>query len=160
MPSKYLAIYLNDHLAAATGGLELVKRIANQNEDNELGRVASELQVEIEQDRETLKEFMRQLDASEDRAKAAFGWAAEKAGRLKLNGQLLGYSPLSPLVELEGLMLGLDGKRRLWVALAETGELAQRLGRERLQELIARAERQRDLVEQQRLAAARAALTA
>ena len=40
------------------------------------------------------------------------GWVAEKAGRLKLNGSLLTYSPLSRLVELEGLSLGVEGNFR------------------------------------------------
>jgi hypothetical protein len=158
--SKYLAIYLNDHLAGSTGGLELVKRIAKQNEGNDLGRFAAGLRPELAQDRESLRAMMRELGVREDPVKTAGGWAAEKIGRLKLNGELRGYSPLSPLVELEGLMLGIDGKRRMWVAFAETDALADRLGRERLQELIARADRQRDAVEQQRLSAARTALVA
>ena len=160
MASKYLAIYLNDHLGGATGGLELVKRIAKQNAGNDLGRFAAGLRTEMEQDRETLRAMMRELGVREDPVKSAAGWAAEKVGRLKLNGELRGYSPLSPLVELEGLMLGIDGKRRMWVAFAETDALADRLGRERLQELIARADRQRDAIEQQRLSAARTALVA
>ena len=35
------------------------------------------------------------------RAKDGAAWVAEKLGRLKTNGQLTGYSPLSRLVELE-----------------------------------------------------------
>jgi len=158
--SKYLTIYLNDHLAGSTGGVELIKRIAKQNEGNDLGRFAAGLRTELEEDRATLQEIMRELGAGEDRVKTAAGWAVEKAGRLKLNGELLGYSPLSPLVELEGLMLGIDGKRRMWVAFSETDEIAGTIGWERLQKLIARADRQRDAVEQHRLAAARSALTA
>ena len=37
-------------------------------------------------------------------------WSAEKFGRLKLNGQLSGYSPLSRLEELEILALVAEGK--------------------------------------------------
>jgi len=50
---------------------------------------------------------------------------AERLGRLKLNGRLWGYSPLSRLDELEALQLGVTGKRRLWRALEHTrsGEL-------------------------------------
>ena len=46
--------------------------------------------------------------------KSAGAWTAEKFGRLKPNGQLTGYSPLSRLVELEGLKLGITGKLGLW----------------------------------------------
>ena len=34
---KYLAIYFNDHLAGATTGVELAKRIRGENEGTELG---------------------------------------------------------------------------------------------------------------------------
>jgi hypothetical protein len=44
-----------------------------------------------------------------------------KLGRLKLNGQLRGYSPLSRLLELEGLGMGITGKLGLWKSLAELG---------------------------------------
>jgi hypothetical protein len=90
----------------------------------------------------------------------AMGWATEKLGRLKLNGEIRDRSPLSPLVELEGMSLGIEGKRSLWVALAETEAVGGRIGSERLRELIARAERQRSAIEQQRIAAARRAFGA
>ena len=101
---------------------------------------------------------MRTLGASTDQAKVAMGWISEKVGRLKLNGELREPSPLSPLIELEGLSMGIEGKRLLWISLLETEPIAERLGRERLQELIERAERQRDEVEVQRREAARRAL--
>ena len=121
-PSKYLATYLNDHLGGSTFGVELVRRSA----------------AEIDADRKALKAIMAELGVKADRAKVAVGWAAEKMGRLKPNAQLRGYSPLSPLVELEGLLVGIQGKLSLWRALAE---VAAPLGLDpaRLQGLAARA---------------------
>jgi hypothetical protein len=52
--------------------------------------------------------------------KNAGAWTAEKLGRLKPNGRVLSYSPLSRLIELEGLALGITGKMLLWRALGET----------------------------------------
>ena len=75
------------------------------------------------------------------------GWITEKSGRLKPNGELRGHSPLTPLIELEGLSLGIEGKRSLWLALAAVDAVAERIGRDRLGELIARAEDQRARVE-------------
>ncbi len=158
MASKYLAIYLNDHLAGSTGGLELVKRIAKQNAGNDLGRFAAGLRTEIEQDRETLRSIMRELGVGEDRAKTAAGWAAEKVGRLKLNGQLRGYSPLSRLIELDALTAGVSGKRSLWQVLVEVLGDDPRLEGIDFAELIARADRQLDLLEEGRIGAAPAAL--
>ena len=62
---------------------------------------------------------MKGLGFGADRAKNAAFWAAEKLGRLKLNGQLTGSSPLSRLIEIEGLLAGINGKLSLWCALLE-----------------------------------------
>ena len=158
--SKYLPIYLNDHLGGATVGVELVQRIAGEYRGSELGTFAEGLSAEIKQDRDTLLEIMSLLGASKDQAKVAMGWITEKFGRLKPNGELRERSPLSPLVELEGLSLGIEGKRSLWVALGSVDAVAERIGRPRLDELIARAEDQRARVETRRLDAARQAFTA
>ena len=158
--SKYLRIYLNDHLMGSTVGVELVRRIANEHKGEELGNFASALAREIEADRDALLDIMTTLDASKDQLKVAAGWVTEKAGRLKRNGELRSPSPLSPVVGLEGLSMGIEGKRLLWVALAETEPVAQRVGAQRLQELIARAESQRDDVERHRREFARRAFTA
>jgi hypothetical protein len=153
--TKYVRIYLNDHLAGSTVGLELVKRIASQYEDSELGTFAGGLVAEIDADREELKRIMEELDAPKDVPKVAVAWIAEKAGRLKLNGELFDRSPLSPVVELEALSLGIEGKRSLWIALKET--LGDVIGVERLDRLIARAEEQRAGVERHRREAVRIA---
>jgi hypothetical protein len=151
-----LAIYLNDHLAGATGALELAKRAAGSNRGTELGTFLARLRDEIAEDRASLVEAMRRLDVGRDRTKIAAGWAAEKAGRLKLNGRLIGYSPLSRVVELEALALGVGGKLACWRTLdALANERLRDVG---LPELIERAERQRDELERFRLEAAREAL--
>jgi hypothetical protein len=157
--SKYLATYLNDHLAGSTAGLELVKRAASENEGSPLGEFLSALGDEIAEDREALEEVMESLGVGTDHKKVAAAWVGEKLGRLKPNAQLRGYSPLSPLVELEALSLGIEGKRMLWVALqgiaAEHG-----LTPERFAELAARASDQRSRVEQVRVGVAEGALRA
>jgi hypothetical protein len=154
--TKYLPIYLNDHLAGSTGGLELVKRAAGEHEGTALGTFLGELRDEIAEDRQVLEELMDQLDVGHDKAKVAVAWAAEKAGRLKLNGEFRGRSPLTPLIELEALSMGIEGKRLMWLALGEVEDLP--LPRERLAELVVRAEHQREGVEFHRREAARQAL--
>ncbi|HEX6620588.1 MAG TPA: hypothetical protein VF024_13060 [Solirubrobacteraceae bacterium] len=158
-PSKYLATYLNDHLLGSTVGTELARRAARENQGSELGEFLTGLAREIEDDRETLLALMAELGVKPDRLKVAAGWTGEKLGRLKPNAQLRGYSPLSPLVELEGLLIGIQGKLAMWRALAE---VAVDLGvdRARFAELSARAERQQADVERHRLDVGRRALTA
>ena len=88
---------------------------------------------------------MRFCDVGEDRIKVAGAWAGEKLGRLKLNGEIVSRSPLSTVVELEGLYLGISGKLSLWRNLERA--MGEHLARFDLPALIERAERQRDAVE-------------
>jgi len=118
---KLLAIYLNDHLAGATAGVELARRLRASNEgDASFGPELAEICAEIEADRETLVAIMDRLEVSPSRLKPLAAILIERLGRLKLNGRLWGYSPLSRLDELEILQLGVAGKRRLWRALEHT----------------------------------------
>jgi hypothetical protein len=152
---RYLAIYLQDHLGGATGGLELARRAAGSNEGTPLGDFLERLAAEIEEDRETLKEIMDALDVGEDRVKNAFGWGAEKLGRLKPNGQITGYSPLSRLVELEGLHAGISGKLSGFQSLRAI--FGEEVGGRNLDGLISRAQRQIEELSEFRLEAARLA---
>lgn len=150
---RLLSVYLNDHLAGATLGRELVRRIARENAGNRLGVFLSDdLLPEIEQDRQALRRLMNSLDVTPSPAKMTAAWLAEKLGRLKLNGELRRYSPLSRLLELEGLAMGIEGKRALWLALA-TSNLNELDGYD-FQALAARAESQRSRLEEHRDAAA------
>lgn len=81
-------------------------------------------------------------------------WIAEKAGRLKFNGRLLARSPLSDLEELEMLRLSVEGKAAGWRTLRTLAGMDTRLDPGRLDELIARAGQQADLLEGLRIAAA------
>jgi hypothetical protein len=155
MSGNYLAIYLNDHLAGATGGVELARRIRKSNAGEEaFAAPLSNLCREIEEDRETLESVMDGLGTSRDRVKPLGAWAGEKVARLKPNGQLRGYSPLSRVLELEGLAMGITGKKGLWEALRDR-EVAAPPGID-FERLALRAEEQRAAVEElHRLAAAR-----
>jgi hypothetical protein len=137
-----LAIYLNDHLAGATVARELARRTASSNRGSSYGPFLEDFATRVEQDRESLIAVMDSLDVEVDRLKIIGAWAAEKLGRLKLNGRLLSYSPLSRLVELEALTLATRSKLALWLALKELDTVAPRLESARLEELVRRAETQ------------------
>ena len=153
----HLSTYLNDHFAGSTGGLELARRAAESNDGTELGTVLSRIAAEIDEDRAVLKSVMDALEIQENPVKAATAWAGEKAARLKPNDMLTGYSPLSQMVELEGLSLGIEGKRMLWLVLAERSD--PRLTAFDFPELARRAERQRGELEPYRRSAAATAFS-
>jgi hypothetical protein len=136
----------------------LARRAAGSNEGTELGDFLSRLVAEIEEDRETLAAVMAALGVGADPVKRSLAWGAEKVGRLKPNGQLLGYSPLSRLVELEGLRIGIAGKQALWDAMGATP--VTELADFDFAALAERAARQLAELEPYRLAAAREAFEA
>ena len=151
--NRFLRIYLNDHLAGATAGVELVKRSLRSNEGTPLGDLLARLLTEIEDDRRALVRIADALGVARDRPKLAAAWAAEKVGRLKLNGRVRGYSPLSRLIELEGLALGVEGKLRAWRALQQIGLDTARTGVD-LEQRARDAEAQLASLEEHRLRAA------
>ena len=116
-----LSIYLNDHLAGSTAGARLARRLWASNEDDpEFGPDLAEVCTEVEADREELRAVMDRLGVSKSVLKPVAAILGERLGRLKPNGRLRGYSPLSRLDELELLQVGVAGKRRLWRALDQT----------------------------------------
>jgi hypothetical protein len=158
MDKGLLGIYLNDHLAGSTAGRELVQRARASNEGTPYAEPLERLAREIAEDRESLIELMRRLGVRRDPLKQAAGWAAEKAGRLKPNGRLFSYSPLSRVVELEGLYLGVSGKRSLWRTLRHLAADEPRLALADYDGLIARADGQLRTLDRLRNRAAREAV--
>lgn len=151
---RVLGIYLNDHLAGATAGTELAHRVARTHRahgpDGQLKRLA----VEIAQDRAALIGMMKALGVPVRSYKVFAAWAGEKAGRVKFNGRLLARSPLSDLEELELLRLGVEGKAAGWRTLRALADADMRLDPEQLDELMSRARRQADQLEELRVRAA------
>ncbi len=153
-----LTIYLNDHLAGAAFGRELARRALSENAGTEFEPFLRELAAEIEQDQRETEALRDRLGVPRDRIKATGGWLAEKAGRLKLNDRLRGYSPLSRLLELEALTGGVHAKLSLWRSLRELATADARLEQAELDRLIARAESQLDRLASIHARAARLAL--
>ena len=159
MSDRYLPTYLNDHLAGAVGGHELAKRAASSNAGTEYGPFLAELEHEIAEDLASLEQLMDRLGVKQDRLKRTAGFVGEKLGRLKPNAHLIGYSPLSRVVELEVLSLGIEGKLGLWRALLHRVPDDERFDPDELAALIERAERQRTDLEPYRLRAVEEALS-
>lgn len=154
------AIYLNDHLMTATVAVELAGRAQGAMSDGPAGPWLAGAHRELTAERALLLTAMERLGVRRDRVKQGAGWLGEKAGRLKLNGGLLHRSPVSDVVELEGLLL--LGEHNL-AALRTLHDLAAHepaLHGLELEPAIERAAARRDTLEEQRVAAAARALSA
>jgi hypothetical protein len=118
-PEEALAIYLQDHHAGAQAGVALARRAASNQRGGASGAELGRLAREIEEDERVLRRVMSQLGVQPSLAKTVGAKLVERAGRLKLNGQVLRPSPLSPVVELEGLLSGVKSKQHLWRILRD-----------------------------------------
>lgn len=141
-PPGRLAIYLNDHRAGAAAGLSLARRSQKSNQGNSVGDYLADLIPELEEDREILENLIDDFGFNRNPLKIATAEVAERLGRFKTNGSLTEYSPLSRIVELEALMVGVTGRAQLWRTV---GELSHYPACERIDtvRLSDRADRQR-----------------
>jgi len=159
MADRFLRIYMNDQLAAGVLWRELARRAERNNASTEVGEALGRVARAIAEDVETFAGLMDRLALSRSRVKPAAAIAVERVGRLKLNGRLRSYSPLSRFVELDALVMGIEGKKILWENLRDGAGLARRLPDVDFDELIARAGRQRDELEPHRRAAGAEAMS-
>jgi hypothetical protein len=138
-----LGIYLRDQLALGVAWRELARRAERNNRGTELGTVLARVATAIAEDVETFRTIMRRVGIRPNPVKTGLAVGAERLGRLKLNGRLVGYSPLSRFVELEFLAMGIDGKQQLWTTLRDLAGLGARLPDVDFGHLIQRAQHQR-----------------
>ena len=150
---RLFGIYLDDHRAGAAGGVALAQRMLEENPDNYLTATMRELTGEIEQDRQLLDDIIVRLGHSPNRLKIAMGTVSTWVGRLKANGYVRRYSPLSRLEEFEMLAAGIMSKASLWhnceLALAghhEVGDIDFVILREQAERQHAKLERHRERI--------------
>ena len=122
------------------------------------GRALAHVAAEIAEDIDTFERLMERLGLERSRVKPRLAIATERLTRLKLNGRLLAYSPLSRFVELDFLVMGIEGKKILWANLADLANLCERLPDVDFDALIERADKQLAELEPVRCAAGRDAL--
>jgi hypothetical protein len=150
-----LSSYLNDHLAGSVGALELLDRLIDTYKEKPLEQFFSDLRNEIDADQETLKELIASLGEEESTVRKAGAWVMEKfsRGKIQLDGDE--EEQMGLFLALEGLALGIHGKRSLWRALAAVSETIPQLRNRDYGELEKRAVEQHDQVDAKRLEVAR-----
>ncbi|MEX5717087.1 hypothetical protein [Geodermatophilus maliterrae] len=140
--TELLGIYVNDHLAAATGGIELVSRMIGVHRGSRWEPPLQQLLAELRDEKSSLLDVMRALGIPVRQYKQIGVWVAEKVTRVKFNGRLLSRSPLSDLVEFEFLASAVRGKRSGFETLRITAEVDDRLPKAELDRLIDQAHQQ------------------
>jgi len=152
---KDLDSYLNDHLAGSISAMELIDHWAEIHKGEPLGSFFVEIQREIKADQDTLRKVMRNLGVDESKVRKAGAWAAEKVGRARLI--IAGDEPdsLGLVLTLEGLIMGVTGKKLMWASLAAAK--LPRLSSYNVEQLQRRAEQQIERIEAERISAVREA---
>jgi hypothetical protein len=156
--NDFLGIYLNDQLALGMLWREMARRSQRNNSGTELSEALARVSAGIAEDVETFQGIMRRLGIPMNPLKIGLAVGAERLGRLKLNGRLGSYSPLSRFMELDFLAMGIEGKKLLWTTLRDLAGLASHLPDVDFDGLIGRAERQRADLEPFRVRAGTEAL--
>ncbi|MCW2697156.1 MAG: hypothetical protein JWR62_2241 [Modestobacter sp.] len=137
-----LGIYCNDHLAAATGGIELVSRMLGEHRNTQYEAKLEQLLDELREERAGVRSSMAALALPVRQYKQVGAWVGEKLSRAKLNGHVLSRSPLSDLVEFEFIATAVLAKRAGFETLREIAAVDTRLDAELLDRLIAQADKQ------------------
>jgi len=110
-----LHLYLNDHLAGSVAAIELIDNLIEHHPEDRFGKFFRDLRNEIHADQEQLRDLIRKIGAEESAIRKAGAWLAEKFGRAKFGDT---GDTIEMLQALEGLALGITGKRLLWRSLA------------------------------------------
>ncbi len=149
MNANNLTNYLRDHLAGSVAGLELLDHLITRFKDTDAVVPLTGLKTEVEADQALLKGLLKRLAADEGTLKKAGAWMVE---RVAVSRMQAATDELGTLEALEMMVLGIEGKLRLWRAL-EVVDLGLNLP-----ELEIKAQAQIVKVEALRMLAARRAL--
>ena len=155
---RLLRIYMTDQLALGVLWRELARRARDSSDGTPEGAALERVASAISEDVALFGQMMRRLGFSTRTPKSALAVAAERLGRLKLNGHIISRSPLSRFEELDFLLMGIDGKVVLWQNLRDGAGLGERLPDIDFERLIERARSQRAELEPFHAQAAQAAL--
>jgi hypothetical protein len=154
---KELDSYLNDHLAGSVSALELLEHWVRVHDGEQLADFFRNITAEVRHDQEKLREVMHSLGIEESKLRRVGAWAAEKLGRARLiiAGEESGSVGL--VLTLEGLIMGVTGKKLMWRAVA-AANLPQLNGYD-FEQLERCAEQQIERIEAERMRAVPEAFT-
>jgi hypothetical protein len=157
MAYSALDTYLNDHIAGATAGTNLAKIAAEEHQTDEHGPFFSEIYAAVEKDFGILKDLAAALGVEESAGKGALAEIGSKMMAPKFTAGE--DDQLNAFITLETLSIGVEGKVCMWKALKTVENDYAGFENFDLDDLLARAESQREKIEAQRQKIAPLALT-
>jgi len=159
MAYESIEVYLNDHLAGATAGVNLVEQAADRHRSDELGEFFAPLAADIKADHARLVALIEGMHVHKSASKAALAEIGSKLAAPKFTAKGAGNEHLGDFITLETLSIGVEGKRCMWVALKLVAGAYPELQALDLDELESRAQDQRNRLEGKRNEMAPLALT-
>jgi hypothetical protein len=159
MAYESLEVYLNDHLAGATAGVNLVEQAVDRHRSDELGEFFGPLASEIKADHDRLENLIAEMNIDKSATKAALAEVGSKLAAPKFTAEGAGNEHLGDFITLETLSMGVEGKRCMWSSLKQVADAYPELQGLDLDDLEARAQDQRSRIEDKRLEIAQVALT-
>jgi hypothetical protein len=159
MNNENLIAYLNDHLAGSVGALELLAHMSKSAKEDDFRLFCTSLFNEIESDQSILNGLISQLGGEGGAIKKAAAWLIEKCGWTEITLAGVDKDQLGRLQVLEGLALGIAGKKALWLSLSAIVHLSPALESVDITRLITRAEEQIERVEAVRLRVVKSAFS-
>lgn len=148
MSTELLKAHLREHLVAASTGCALFRRVSRTLQSGEARRRVARLAVEIEEDRDALRDVLGELQTRPSKVAAMFGRLGAGLARLKPSGRGLDRSGQSDVRDIEALRAAVAGKAALWDVLIILSEHDDRLDRVRFETLLGRAERQSEALQE------------
>lgn len=156
MAYRGLDVYLTDHLAGATAGVNLAQMAADEHRSDEHGAFFGEIASEIKADYDELERLVGELGTDRSATKTA----AAEIGSKMMAPKFVGGDDdeLNAFITLETLSIGVEGKLCMWKALKLVDDSNAALQSFDIDEHIERAQSQRDRIEAKRLELAPQAL--
>jgi len=143
-----LATYLREHLSGSDAAILVLERVRRSNAGTKEGSLFASLYDQIQHERDMLRTLLSELGESS---------LSPKRVATKVTGSLLGAvaggqrNDLSLFRTLEGLAIGVQGKRCMWRALQSVDQGFMAASPQRFVELEVLAMRQWEAIEERRL---------
>lgn len=112
-----LGLYMSDHVSGSTAGINRIAYMAKNYADTPHGPALKRIERELRDERALVHSLLAKHGQPRRRHRQILAWVGERVGRLKLNGRIVGTSPMTPVLESELMRAAVLGKIGGWQTL-------------------------------------------